>query len=85
MVQTADPVADLLQRLHLANKVAKLTRPDASPIWIIASAVTTLRAPLPDEYAPEVNALIALTGLTQGVTETLAEARAAIDAAGGHL
>ncbi len=85
VVQTVDPVSDLFQRLHLTNKVAKLTRPDASPIWIVAAAVTTLRAPLPDEYAPEVKAVIAVTGLMQGVTETLPEARGAINAAGGHL
>ena len=85
VVQTVDPVTDLLQRLHLANKVAKLTRPDASPIWIVAAAVTTLRAPLPGEYAAEVKAVVAVTGLTQGVAETLSEAQAAIDAAGGHL
>ncbi len=85
VVQTTEPVADLLQRLHLTSKVAKLTRPDASPVWIVAVVATTLRAPLPGEYAPEVKAVIAVTGLTQGVTETPAEARTAIDAAGGHL
>ena len=85
VVQTVDPVSHLLQRLHLTNKVAKLTRPDASPIWIVAAVVTTLRAPLPNEYAPEVKAVIAVAGLMQGVTETLPEARGAIDAAGGHL
>ncbi len=85
VVQTVDPVSDLLQRLHLTNKVAKLTRPDASPIWVVAAAVTTLRAPLSDEYAPEVKAVIAVTGVMQGLTETLPEAQGAIDAAGGHL
>ena len=35
VVRTADPVADLLQRLALTRKVARLTRPDASPIWIV--------------------------------------------------
>ena len=43
VAQTADPVADLIQRLHLTNKVAELTRAGATPIWIAATAVTTLR------------------------------------------
>ena len=85
VVRTADPVADLLQRLALTRKVARLTRPDASPIWIVAAAVTSLRAPLADEYAPGVQAVVAVSGLTQGVTETLTQARAALDAAGGRL
>ena len=85
VVRTADPVTDMLQRLHLTGKVAQLTRPDATPIWIVGAAVTSLRAPLPDEYAPGVQAVVAVSGLTQGVTETLAQARAALDAAGGHL
>ena len=54
-------------------------------MWIVAAAATTLRAPQPGEYAPDVQVVIAVTALTQGVTETPAEARAAIDAAGGYL
>ena len=82
---TAEPVAGLLSRLRLGPKVAKLTRPDASPVWIVGSAVTSLRAPLPDEYAPGVQAVVVVTGLVQGVTETPPQARKALDAAGAHL
>ena len=85
LVRTNDPVADLLQRLHLAAKVAQLTRLDASPIWIVGAAVTSLRVPLSGEYTPGVQAVVAVSGLTQGVTETLAQARADLDAARGHL
>ena len=82
-VRTTNSVEDLLQRLHLRAKVAKLTRPDASPIWVVGAAVTSLRAPLPGEYPPEVRAVVAGASLTQGVTQAPSEARASIDAAGG--
>ncbi len=82
---TLKPVASLLDRLHLASKVAELTRPDASPVWIVNSAVTPLRAPLPEEYVPGVQAVVSVTGLVQGETQSPEQARRALDAVGAHL
>jgi hypothetical protein len=84
-VRTAEPVSSVLERLHLRSKVAQLTRADASLVWFVGSAVTSLRAPLPDEYAPGVQCVVATTGLAQGCVESLQDARRALDAAGAHL
>ena len=82
---TLETVVSLLDRLRLGAKVARLTRPDASPVWFVGPAVTALRAPLPDEYAPGVQAVLSVTGLVQGVMESLEQARKALDAVGAHL
>jgi hypothetical protein len=85
LVRTAEPVATLIGRLRLEAKLAQLTRPDGSPVWIAGAAVISLRPPIQDQYPPSVQAVVSVTGLTQGVTETPAQAKAAIDAHGGRL
>ena len=84
-LKTPEAVVSLLDRLHLGAKVARLTRPDASPVWFVGPAVTALRAPLPDEYAPGFQAGLSVTGLVQGVMESLEQARRALNAVGAHL
>lgn len=84
-LRTAEAVGSLLDRLHLGSKVAELTRPDATTVWIVGAAVTSLRAPLPDEYAPGVRSVVAVTGLVQGVVQTPEQARKILDAAGARL
>lgn len=54
---------------------ALLTRPDGTPISIRPGAVTSVRAPLPGEYADGVNAVVAMGKKKQGVRESVAEVR----------
>lgn len=84
-VRISEPVDSFLGRLGIVDKFARLTRANGAPIWVNGAAVTALRAPLPDEYAATVNAVISVGSLTQGVTESLAAASSAINAHGGSL
>ena len=75
----------LVQRLNLASLLAKLTRPDGSPVWINGKSVSVARQPAPLEYAAEVHAVIFAGALEQAVRETLDEVRRAINRVGGNL
>ena len=59
-------------------KKAKFTLPDGSPVWIDGAAGGTVRAALPDEYAPGVQSVITVGRARQGVRESVAQARAII-------
>jgi Transglycosylase SLT domain len=54
-----------------ARSLARFTRPDGEAVMINGFAVTAVRAPLPGEYPPDVNAVIAMGHMSQGVRETL--------------
>jgi soluble lytic murein transglycosylase-like protein len=54
------------------NTLATLTRPDGSAVSIDGAAVDSIRASLPDEYAPGVQTVVAMGHLHQGVREDLA-------------
>lgn len=84
-LEIAETVDGFLARIGVTAGFARLTRADGSPIWVQAAAVSSLRAPLPNEYADSVRAVIAAGGLTQGVEETPGAVKAAIDARGGKL
>ena len=64
---------------------ATFTRPDGSPVQIDPMAVSTVRAPLPGEYPPEVQSVLAVGKLTQGVREDASHVTAAIRARGGRV
>ena len=81
----AESVAAFLSRLGITTNFAQLTRPNDSPVWIHGSDVSSIRAPLPDEYIDGVNAVVTTGVLTQGVKETPAAAVAQINAHGGKL
>lgn len=49
--------------------VATLTRPDGSPLTVDGATVDSIRASLPDEYAPGVHTVIAIGNQRQGVCE----------------
>ena len=53
--------------------VARLTRPDGTAVSIRRAAVTSVRAPLPGEYAGGVHAVVTMGKKKQGVRETVAE------------
>jgi hypothetical protein len=52
-----------------AEPVATLTRPDGSSVTIDGATVDSIRASLPDEYAPGVQTVIAMGAKQQGVRE----------------
>lgn len=63
----------------------RLTRPDGSAVMIDAGAVVAVRAALPGEYAPGVQAVITIGRLRQGVRESAAAATNAIREHGGLI
>src|ERR1700756_2961821 len=73
---TAEDPATLTARLGISAPLAKLTRPDLTPVWIKGSAVSAVRAPLPTEQQGPgvVNAVVILGDLHQAVHEQLATA-----------
>ena len=46
---TAEDAAALAARLAINPSLAKLTRPDMTPVWIKGAAVTPIGAPLPTD------------------------------------
>ena len=84
---TAESAAALAARLGVKPPLAKLTRPNATPVWIKGPAVTSLRAPLPTERQGPgaVNAMVILGHLHQAVHEDLATAERVLNAHGAHV
>ena len=84
---TAEGAAALAARLGVSPPLAKLTRPNATPVWIKGPAVTTLRAPIPTERQGPgaVNAVVILGDLHQAVHEDLATAERVLNAHGAHV
>lgn len=64
------------------NRV-QFTRPNGEAVWIDGGAVISVRAAFPGEYAPGVQAVIAVGRVRQGVRESVARARAIVRAHGG--
>jgi hypothetical protein len=60
--------------LHM--KPVKFTKPNGLPVWISPSEVISVRAVLPDEYAPGVQSVIGFGRVRQGVCESLARVKA---------
>ena len=84
---TVEDAAALTARLGIDPPLAKLTRPNRTPVWIKGAAVTTLRAPLPTERQGRgvVNAVVILGELHQAVHENLATAERVLNAHGAHV
>ncbi len=84
---TAEGAAALTARLGVNPPLAKLTRPNRTPVSIRGSAVTTLRAPLPTErQGPgDVNAIVILGDLHQAVREDLTTAERVLNAHGAQV
>jgi hypothetical protein len=84
---TGEGAAALAVRLGVNPPLAKLTRPNRTPVWIKGSAVTTLRAPLPTErQGPgDVNAIVILGDLHQAVREDLSTAERVLNAHGAQV
>ena len=84
---TAEDAAALAARLGVSPPLARLTRPDMTPVWIKGSVVSAIRAPLPTEQQGPgvVNAVVILGDLHQAVHEELATAEQALKAHGAHV
>ena len=68
---TAEKAAALVVRLGVDPPLVKLTRPDASPVWVKASAVSEVRPPLATEQqaAGAVKAVVVIGDLHQAVRD----------------
>jgi soluble lytic murein transglycosylase-like protein len=78
-------VTGTVRGVKAGNDLVNLTRPDGKTVQIDADKVTSVRRPLPGEYAPAVKAMIAAGHKTQAVREDVQVATAAIRATGGAI
>ena len=78
---TAEDAAALVARLGTDPPLAKLTRPDASPVWVKASAVSAIRPPLATEQQAggAVKAVVVIGDLHQAVREDVRTAMSILD------
>ena len=84
-LRIGEPVDDFLGRLGIAARLARLTRPNGTSVWIDGKSVSSIRAPLPGEYTTRVKTVIATGPLVQGVAETPEDTRTKLNAHGGKL
>src|ERR1700751_283430 len=70
---TAEDAAALVARLGVDPPLVKLTRPDASPVWVKGSAISAIRPPLATEQqaAGAVKAVVVMGDLHQAVREDM--------------
>jgi hypothetical protein len=68
-----------------AKMLATLTRPDGSPVTVDGTSVDSIRAALPDEYAPGVQTVIGIGHIQQGVREDIATVESLIGSHGGRV
>ncbi len=80
-----DVTANVEGRKGAARGSAQFTRPNGQPILIDCSLVTKVRAPLPDEYAPTVLAVVTVGKVRQGVREDVATVTATVRSRGGAI
>ena len=73
------------QRPVYIGAVCAFTRPDGSSIYLDCTQVHAIRAPLIDEYAPEVKSVLTVGNVSQGVQETEEAARAVVLSHGGKV
>ena len=67
------------------KRVATLTRPDGSPVTIEAATVDTIRAAIPNEFAPGVQTVIVMGNKLQGVREDVADVTARLKGPPGKV
>jgi hypothetical protein len=85
VLEIDETVQAFMARVKITKRLAQLTRPNGSPVWISGAAVSSLRAPLPGEYVAGVNTVVFTGSLIQGVKESPADTTAALTAHGGDL
>jgi len=86
LLVTAEETAALVARLGVNPSLAKLTRPDSTPVWVKGSAVSAIRSPLPTEQQPgaAVKAVLVIGDLHQAVREDVRTATSIINRAGNQ-
>lgn len=84
-LRISESATAFMTRLRITKNFAQLTRPDGFPIWINGSAVSSIRAPLPDECVKGVKTVIFTDSVTQGVKEAPADVAVAVNDHGGEL
>jgi hypothetical protein len=84
-LMTAEEPAALVARLAVNPPLARLARPDMTPVWIKGSAVTAIRPPLASERQAAANAVVILGGLHQAVHEDVATAEQVLNAHGANV
>jgi hypothetical protein len=84
---TAEDAAALVARLGANPPLVKLTRPNATPVWIKGSAVQEIRPPLSTEQQLDavVKAVLVVGGLHQAVREDVAAVRAVLNPRGAKV
>lgn len=84
---TAEDAAALVARLGLNPTLAKLTRPDSTPVWIKRSAVSAIRPPLPTEQqkGAAVKAVLLIGDLHQAVREDVRTATSIVNRTSNQL
>jgi hypothetical protein len=87
VIATNEDAASLVSRLHPKIPLAKLTRPNNTPVWIKGAAVTLVRPPAAGDTPPgeTVGAVLYMGSTHQAVEEDVATARASINAHGGDV
>jgi soluble lytic murein transglycosylase-like protein len=68
-----------------AKIIATLTRPDGSTVSIDGTTVDSIRASMPDEYAPGVQTVVAMGNVHQGVRENLATVASLLNRQSGKV
>jgi len=86
---TGEAADVMVGRLRNVKDFAKLTRPNGTPAWVQAKAVSAVRAPLTTE-APEwgegiVNAVMVIGKMSQSVQEQVSAAIYILNAQGSRL
>jgi hypothetical protein len=85
---TAEAAAALAARIAVNPLLARLTRPDSTPVWIKGAAVTAVRPPRATERQATTNAVVilgGLGGLQQAVHEDVAAAAQILNAHGANV
>lgn len=80
----AEPAGEFLKRIGVAPKFVKLTRPNDTPVWIKAAAVTLIAPPL-RESLPNVKSRLFVGNFAQAVRETPKEVKTAFEKVGVNI
>ena len=78
---TAEDAAALVARLRVDPPLVKMTRPDASPVWVKRSAVSEIRPPQATEQQGRgaVKAVVVIGDLHQAVREDVQTATSILE------
>lgn len=84
VIVTAEAPQALVARLRPEMPLVLLTRPNDTPIWLKAAAVTSVQVPLSTDN-PAANAMLSVGSFHPQVKETVEQVRAAVNVAGGDI